>query len=113
MAKLAKAVVLLLQAGWSAAFVAMYDEVWELCAALGGLMAAVSGGNANNFDFLAWFIDPREAAGFAPHRDRQPAGAEATGSTIPKFFSLCSALMSILPFRRPSPHLRRASWRPW
>ena len=43
MAKLAKAVVLLLQAGWSAAFVAMYDEVWELCAALGGLMAAVSG----------------------------------------------------------------------
>jgi hypothetical protein len=73
-----------------------YDEAWWVCHAVGQLMESVTGGNRNNMDFLAWYIDPGSgdggggegggeaatsappAAGFAPHRDRQPRDIAAS-----------------------------------
>ena len=60
------------------AFICMYDEAWWVCNAVDEMMQKVTGGNRNNMDFLAWYIDPGApvsdggtgpAAGFAPRRD--------------------------------------------
>ena len=87
MEKLAVGVVQLMQCGWSPAFICMYDEAWWDCNAVDEMMQKVTGGNRNNMDFLAWYIDPGApvsdggtgpAAGFAPHRDRQPRDIPAS-----------------------------------
>ena len=87
MEKLAVGVVQLMQCGWSPAFICMYDEAWWVCNAVDEMMQKVTGGNRNNMDFLAWYIDPGApvsdggtgpAAGFAPHRDRQPRDIPAS-----------------------------------
>lgn len=64
----------LMKRGWPASMLLVYDEVWAMAHQLSSLMAAVSGGCANSLDMLAWSITPSLGqAGFAPHRDRQPA----------------------------------------
>jgi hypothetical protein len=87
MEKLAVGVVQLMQCGWSPAFICMFDEAWWVCNAIDEMMQRVTGGNQNNMDFLAWYIDPGApvsdsgqgpAAGFAPHRDRQPRDIPAS-----------------------------------
>ena len=87
MEKLALGVVQLMQCDWSPAFIAMFDEAWWVCNAIDAMMQKVTGGNRNNMDFLAWYIDPGQsvadggagpAAGFAPHRDRQPRDIPAS-----------------------------------
>jgi hypothetical protein len=87
MEKLALGVVQLMQCGWSPAFICMFDEAWWVCNAVDEMMQKVTGGNRNNMDFLAWYIDPGApvsdggrgpAAGFAPHRDRQPRDIPAS-----------------------------------
>ena len=85
MESLARGVVQLMQCGWPPAFLAMFDEAWALQAAIDAMMGQVTGGNRNNMDFLAWYIDPGDgsaaspaAAGFAPHRDRQPRDIAAS-----------------------------------
>ena len=57
----------------------------DVQAAIDAMMGQVTGGNRNNMDFLAWYIDPGDgsaaspaAAGFAPHRDRQPRDIAAS-----------------------------------
>ena len=84
--EVARGVVQLMQCGWPPAFLAMFDEAWALQAAIAAMMGQVTGGNRNNMDFLAWYIDPGDgsaaspaAAGFAPHRDRQPEDWMARG----------------------------------
>ena len=87
MVRLAVGVVQLMQCGWSPAFICMFDEAWFVCNAVDSMMQRVTRGNRNNMDFLAWYIDPGEpvadggkgpAAGFAPHRDRQPRDIPAS-----------------------------------
>ena len=69
-------------AGWPAPLLLVYDEVWAIAHQLSSLMAAVSGGNRNSLDMLAWSVcAARGEAGFAPHRDRQPA--DVAGSFHP------------------------------
>mmetsp|Transcript_5639 Transcript_5639/g.17346 ORF Transcript_5639/g.17346 Transcript_5639/m.17346 type:complete len:569 (+) Transcript_5639:195-1901(+) len=59
--------------GWPATMLLLYDEMWLLLTHISRIMKAVTG-CAPSFDTLAWNIDPSEGqAGFAPHRDRQPA----------------------------------------
>ena len=55
MERLARGVVQLMQNGWPAAFIAMYDEAWWVCNTIDALMTSVTGGNRNNMDFLAWY----------------------------------------------------------
>ena len=63
----------LVRRGWPATLILVYDEAWGMARQLSGLMQAVSG-CANSFDTLAWSVTPAVGeAGFAPHRDRQPA----------------------------------------
>ncbi|KAG2440535.1 hypothetical protein HYH02_010413 [Chlamydomonas schloesseri] len=76
---LARSMVALMQAGWPASFLIMYDEVWALVQQASSLMAGATGGNACNMDVLCWYVDPNAgAAGFSPHRDRQPDNSPAT-----------------------------------
>eukprot|EP00939_MAST-03C_sp_MAST-3C-sp1_P001037 g1037.t1 len=76
---LAAAVMTLGKYGWPPSFVCMYDEAWSLVANISDMMKRCSGGNACNFDILAWHIDPRkDEAGFSPHRDRQPEDVSKT-----------------------------------
>ena len=64
----------LIKRGWPASLLLVYDEAWVMAHQLAALMAAVSGGCANSLDTLAWSVTPALGqAGFAPHRDRQPA----------------------------------------
>jgi hypothetical protein len=54
------------------------SQAWLLIERMSSLMAAATG-NACNMDVLAWYVDPNAgAAGFSPHRDRQPGDAAAT-----------------------------------
>eukprot|EP00501_MAST-03F_sp_TOSAG23-6_P001873 GSMAST32.ASY1.ANO1.1951.1 assembled CDS len=72
-AALARSIVTLMQHGWPATFILLYDESWAMAREVSELIAFTSGGNQNNFDFLAWYIDPNKGhKGFSPHRDRQP-----------------------------------------
>ena len=69
----------LLRRGWPASMLLVYDEAWAMAAQLASLMAAVSGGCENSLDMLAWSITPSLGeAGFAPHRDRQPADVKGS-----------------------------------
>ncbi|GLC45737.1 hypothetical protein PLESTB_000504000 [Pleodorina starrii] len=77
--RLARNMVTLMQHGWPATFLLMFDEVWALIHRASALMAATTGGNACNMDVLCWYVDPnRGDAGFSPHRDRQPDDSPAT-----------------------------------
>jgi len=78
MEDLAEAVVLLLQYGWPASFLVLYDEVWLLIQQASNLMKNATG-NVCNMDVLAWYVDPNCGdSGFSPHRDRQPDDSPAT-----------------------------------
>merc|ERR1712097_188241 len=53
-------------AGWPAPLLLVYDEVWAIAHQLSSVMAAVSGGNRNSLDMLAWSVcAARGEAGFA------------------------------------------------
>lgn len=61
----------LVEKGWPASFVVVYDEAWLLVQLLSHLMLSTTGGNACMMDLVAWHIDPHcGEAGFTPHRDR-------------------------------------------
>ena len=66
--------------GLPATFSLLYDETWTLArSAAETLTSSTCPANRFNYDVLAWHVDPREgAAGFSPHRDRQPAEAAPT-----------------------------------
>ena len=73
LAALRAGAVKLKERGWPATMLLLYDEMWLLMAHVSRIMKAVTG-CAPSFDTLAWNVDPSEGtAGFAPHRDRQPA----------------------------------------
>jgi len=75
---LALGIVQLMQYGWPPAFIAMYDEAWQLAQEVSLLMKGATG-NEINMDMLAWYIDPSKGhAGFSPHRDRQPDDSPST-----------------------------------
>ena len=79
---LADSVARLMQLGWPPTFFLVFDEAWEMARHFSSLVQRCSGGNRNNLDLLLWHIDPRlDQAGFAPHRDRQPA--DSPGSFRP------------------------------
>ena len=62
-----------LQAGWPSTFLLVYDAVWQLQRDIVAPIMHATTGNPPNCDMLALLIDPAEgAAGFTPHRDRQP-----------------------------------------
>ncbi|GIL98987.1 hypothetical protein Vretimale_4284 [Volvox reticuliferus] len=89
--RLALNMVTLMQHGWPATFLLMFDEVWALIERASGLMVATTG-NTCNMDVLCWYVDPNGgAAGFSPHRDRQPDDSPATfrpGDSSP-MYSTC------------------------
>lgn len=60
--------------GWPATFLILFDETWAALEAIRPVIEATGGPkNRCNGDILAWLIDPSTgAAGFSPHRDRQP-----------------------------------------
>ena len=60
----------------------MYDEAWQLAKTANQILnKSTHPNNTFNFDVLAWYIDPSEgAAGFSPHRDRQPPNQEVANS---------------------------------
>jgi hypothetical protein len=75
-----------------ATFILLYDETWEY--------AATHPSNIFNFDILAWYIDPKEeAAGFSPHRDRQPENALSTfhDDMQAKYVTMWTALSNATP----------------
>ena len=75
LADLARGIERLMEYGWSALWIMVYDEVWALAHQLSAVVRAATGGaNANNFDVLAWHVDPKRGQkGFSPHRDRMNA----------------------------------------
>jgi hypothetical protein len=56
MEDLAEAVVLLLQYGWPASFLVLYDEVWSLIYQASDIMQKATG-NVCNMDVLAWCVE--------------------------------------------------------
>ena len=57
-------------------------------------------GCSPSFDTLAWCVDPRDGqAGFAPHRDRQPADVAASSRAdgSPRYATLWLALSEATP----------------
>jgi len=67
---MAKAVLKLLEAGWDPLWLLVFDETWVLQQQISKILELVFG-NANIFDFYAWYVDPRDTqAGWSPHRDR-------------------------------------------
>ena len=84
-----------------ATFILLCDETWEYARyAKKILKDSTHSSNSFNFDVLAWYIDPKEnAAGFSPHRDRQP---EETSSSFhddhqAKYVTLWTALSHATP----------------
>jgi hypothetical protein len=69
---LALAIEALHQAGWPAAFIFIYDEVWQIFARLSHLMGAILGEDYAMIPLLwAWRISTDgDAAGWRPHRER-------------------------------------------
>ena len=85
----------LIKRGWPASCLLVYDEVWAMAHELSALMAAVSGGCTHSLDTLAWSVTPAAGqAGFAPHRDRQPADVAASfrADGTPKY---CTAWVAL------------------
>ena len=95
-AALAEGVRRVVEAGWPASFVLMYDEAWELLRAASALMERASGGLLTcNLDALAWHVDASKGeAGFAPHRDRQPENTDDifAEDDFPRYATLWVAL---------------------
>ncbi|KAI2510199.1 hypothetical protein MHU86_4231 [Fragilaria crotonensis] len=84
-----------------ATFILLCDETWEYAQyAKKILKDSTHSSNSFNFDVLAWYIDPKEnAAGFSPHRDRQP---EETSSSFhddhqAKYVTMWTALSHATP----------------
>jgi len=72
----------------------IFDEAWAMAHQLSTIMRAVSG-NVNSLDTLAWSITPSIGqAGFAPHRDRQPADVKGSfrADGTPKYATCWVAL---------------------
>jgi len=84
-----------------ATFVLLYDETWRLAAKASSLLSnSTNSNNLFNFDMLAWYIDPREgAAGFSPHRDRQPDDVEGSfhNDKMAKYVTMWLALTDATP----------------
>lgn len=78
--KLKNAITALHERAYPATFVLLFDETWQLARlALETLNEVTHPRNVFNFDMLAWYIDPCEnAAGFSPHRDRQPDNVKSS-----------------------------------
>eukprot|EP01104_Vermistella_antarctica_P011126 TRINITY_DN306_c2_g2_i1.p1 TRINITY_DN306_c2_g2~~TRINITY_DN306_c2_g2_i1.p1 ORF type:complete len:521 (-),score=134.59 TRINITY_DN306_c2_g2_i1:66-1628(-) len=97
---LAKGITTLMEHGWPASFISIYDESWLLVEKISKIMKETSGGNAVNMDILSWCIDPYQSqSGFSPHRDRQPdcvlSSFRADGS--PKYSTCWIALTDACP----------------
>jgi hypothetical protein len=89
-----------------ATFILLYDQAWELAASASDVLStATHERNTFNFDVLAWYIDPRDetiAAGFSPHRDRQPKHAQALQDSFhpdgqAKYVTMWMALLDATP----------------
>ena len=85
-----------------ATFVLLFDETWRLAARASSLLSnSTNPNNVFNFDMLAWYIDPREgAAGFSPHRDRQPddvQGSFHSDNKMAKYVTMWLALSNATP----------------
>ena len=72
METLATAALRLRAAGIPPSFIIVYDETWALGAEAARVMGPVSGGNLPTLDTLCFIVDPADACGFSPHRDRVP-----------------------------------------
>ena len=84
-----------------ATIILLYDETWRLAArAASTLTNSTHSKNHFNFDMLAWYIDPREgAAGFSPHRDRQPDDVKGSfhDDKVAKYVTMWLALTDATP----------------
>ena len=84
-----------------ATFVLLFDETWRLAAKASSLLSnSTNPNNLFNFDMLAWYIDPREgAAGFSPHRDRQPDDVKGSfhDDKMAKYVTMWLALSNATP----------------
>lgn len=84
-----------------ATFVLLFDETWRLAARASSLLSnSTNPNNVFNFDMLAWYIDPREgAAGFSPHRDRQPDDVQGSfhSDKMAKYVTMWLALSNATP----------------
>lgn len=99
---LADGVHAVVDAGWPASFVLMYDEAWAMLRAASAIVERASGGRLScNLDSLAWRVDAAKGeAGFAPHRDRQPDNAGDfffEADDFPKYATLWVALTDATP----------------
>ena len=88
---LAVAALRLRAAGIPPSFIIVYDETWALGADAARVMGPVSGGNLPTLDTLCFIVDPADACGFSPHRDRVPDDwkarhAEEAFSTVASTF---------------------------
>ena len=86
-------------AGWPATMILLYDEAWAITLHFASLVGALSG-NEMSFDMLAWLVAPaRGEAGFAPHRDRQPADVRGSfrADGVPKYCTAWVALGDATP----------------
>ena len=86
-----------------ATFILLYDQAWQLAATGTSILQNTTHSkNVFNFDVLAWYIDPSDgAAGFSPHRDRQPTNEEVAASfhqdEQAKYVTLWMALSDATP----------------
>ena len=89
----------IVEVGWPATMILMFDEAWAIAHHFASLIGAVSG-NEMSFDMLAWLVAPAEGqAGFAPHRDRQPADVRGSfhADGMPKYCTAWVALGDATP----------------
>lgn len=75
---LALGVVRLMQHGWPASFIFIYDEAWALVAGASARLEAATGGSKFIGDMYAWYVEPDHGEkGWGPHRDRMGSGPES------------------------------------
>ncbi|GBG31989.1 Hypothetical Protein FCC1311_082142 [Hondaea fermentalgiana] len=75
---LALGVVRLMQHGWPASFIFIYDEAWILVAGASARLEAATGGSGFIGDMYAWYVEPDHGQrGWGPHRDRMGSGPES------------------------------------
>mmetsp|Transcript_23882 Transcript_23882/g.38075 ORF Transcript_23882/g.38075 Transcript_23882/m.38075 type:complete len:398 (-) Transcript_23882:1229-2422(-) len=76
--KLAAGVVRLMQYGWPASFIFIYDEAWEVIKNAQDNIRQATGGSQFIGDMYAWYVDPaRGERGWGPHRDRMGSGPKS------------------------------------
>lgn len=68
---LADAVEKLVKHGWAPTFLALYDEAWAMGVNAQDIMSKATG-NSMCMDIVGFMVNPANAKGFSPHRDRQP-----------------------------------------